>query len=884
VQITRLRLRNIRSYVAADLVLEPGTTLVMGDVGAGKTSLLYAIEMALFGFAEVDPTYLVRHQAPSAEVALTVADGAHTYELRRRFARKNRKGRDVFEIEENSFAVDGARTKYSATELRQRAIDLLGFPDNPNPRAHSDLWRWAVYVPQEQMRDVLQQGPEERLETVRKALGLEQFRTAADNAKELALVLRQRAEVREASADQMAHWEEDLARSRSIRDGRRADLERLREELAHGRERVAAATAELAEAEDARSELEADRREREEVERLRRTQIADIERWTEDARKRTEAARAAEGEAREADRRIRSLEATGVPPPGLRRDLEQLRVRLSALEAARRELVGAETEVRLAVERANAETQALERARAETERLRETVRARDGERPLHAPPPPTAKSVADIDAGIRGCEEEIQALVARAAEFDQIVQELAELVRSGVCPRCRQAVRPDEHGVQLERVRTDAASARARLEQTRAKQAELVDERAARERFERALVRWEEVEKRRADARANLAEAEARETRVAEAALAARSAMDAAETRLAVVRPRAAGYAEATLEQARLEEAIREAERRGTEIVRLREVSRAALDRAGLLVAEARALGENAERVRQEHESLSERTKTLDGRLARRAALDVRVEELGRSLEAARATVEEAVGFAARLESERRLAETRIGEAEDGLRRRGEEKRAADHLRALAAWLTGPFRTGVLDLERRLLADAQADFQQNLGRYFASLVDDPGLLARADPTFTPSVEIDGELTPAEALSGGERTALALAFRLALGGVVRALGQLRLDALFLDEPTDGFSPEQVLRMGELIEALAVPQIVIVSHEAQLASIADRVVRVEKADGRSIFVDGKSAPTAPAPIEPLGTAPAPRAAARWPARPRPRRVTLDAVPED
>ncbi|HKS59551.1 MAG TPA: AAA family ATPase, partial [Thermoplasmata archaeon] len=184
-QLRRLVVRNIRSYVRADLRLGSGVTLLAGDVGAGKTSLLYAVEMALFGFAEVDPAYLVRHQASQAEVTLTLEGGGTRAEVRRRFKRQTRRGRQAFVPEENSFLIDGARTTYSATELRQRTIDLLGFPDNPNPRAHSDFWRWAVYIPQERMRDVLQQDPEERLETVRKALGVERYRHAAENASEL---------------------------------------------------------------------------------------------------------------------------------------------------------------------------------------------------------------------------------------------------------------------------------------------------------------------------------------------------------------------------------------------------------------------------------------------------------------------------------------------------------------------------------------------------------------------------------------------------------------------------------------------------------------------------------------------------------------------------
>jgi DNA repair protein SbcC/Rad50 len=146
--------------------------------------------------------------------------------------------------------------------------------------------------------------------------------------------------------------------------------------------------------------------------------------------------------------------------------------------------------------------------------------------------------------------------------------------------------------------------------------------------------------------------------------------------------------------------------------------------------------------------------------------------------------------------------------------------------------MNGPFRETMLQMERRLLAQAQSEFERSFTRYFATLIEDETLVARSDGTFSPGVYIDGEWTPPEALSGGERTALALAFRLALGRVVRTMGKMKLETLILDEPTDGFSPEQVIRMGELLDELALPQVILVSHEIQLSSIADRVVRVSK----------------------------------------------------
>ena len=88
----------------------------------------------------------------------------------------------------------------------------------------------------------------------------------------------------------------------------------------------------------------------------------------------------------------------------------------------------------------------------------------------------------------------------------------------------------------------------------------------------------------------------------------------------------------------------------------------------------------------------------------------------------------------------------------------------------------------------------------------------------------------------------------------------------MDTILLDEPTDGFSPEQVVRMGELLDELGLPQVVLVSHEDQLAAVADRVVRVVKQDGRSTAEGAREADAAARPAEEEDRGPAPPAKRR------------------
>jgi DNA replication and repair protein RecF len=76
-ELTRLALTDFRSYAAAELMPEPGLTLVAGPNGTGKTNLLEAIHVTITGRshrAGVDAE-LVRHGAPFARVVLELAGG-----------------------------------------------------------------------------------------------------------------------------------------------------------------------------------------------------------------------------------------------------------------------------------------------------------------------------------------------------------------------------------------------------------------------------------------------------------------------------------------------------------------------------------------------------------------------------------------------------------------------------------------------------------------------------------------------------------------------------------------------------------------------------------------------------------------------------------------
>jgi len=94
---------------------------------------------------------------------------------------------------------------------------------------------------------------------------------------------------------------------------------------------------------------------------------------------------------------------------------------------------------------------------------------------------------------------------------------------------------------------------------------------------------------------------------------------------------------------------------------------------------------------------------------------------------------------------------------------------------------------------------------------------------------------DGKERDLSFLSGGERIALGLAFRLALS--LYLAGEIPL--LIMDEPTPYLDDERRRRLVDIMERYLrrIPQVIIVSHDEELKDAADRVIRIRLENGVS-----------------------------------------------
>lgn len=180
-----------------------------------------------------------------------------------------------------------------------------------------------------------------------------------------------------------------------------------------------------------------------------------------------------------------------------------------------------------------------------------------------------------------------------------------------------------------------------------------------------------------------------------------------------------------------------------------------------------------------------------------------------------------------------------IKTVEEELIQKEKAKKELKRIVSLLNWLEDKFIYLVGNMEKHVMMTVYHEFNELLQQWFNMLIEDENLNIRLDDSFSVIVEQNGYETFIENLSGGEKTAVALAYRLALNKVINdVVSQIRTkDILILDEPTEGFSTTQLDRVRDVLDQIGIKQIIVVSHENKIESFVDNVVRINKGEGVS-----------------------------------------------
>ncbi len=218
--IKRITLQNIRSYREATIELTLGKTLFEGDIGSGKSTLLMAMEFALFGLGSEKGASLLRSGEQNGTITLAFEVDGADYSVQRNLVRKA--GR--VQQSDGELRTPEGTENLSPKDMKERMLQILGFEEPLDPKAQSVIYRYAVYTPQEEMKAILSMPADLRLQTLRKAFGIEDYKTAKENALELSKDILGRAKELEASASDLAALADRIRERRTRLEVKKAEV------------------------------------------------------------------------------------------------------------------------------------------------------------------------------------------------------------------------------------------------------------------------------------------------------------------------------------------------------------------------------------------------------------------------------------------------------------------------------------------------------------------------------------------------------------------------------------------------------------------------------------------------------------------------------------
>ena len=166
--IDRIRLKNFKSHVNSDIKLDTGVSLILGENGAGKSSILEAISFAFFKeYSAKKIERLINNDSDAMSVEVEFIANGRRYKVFR--GRGRRSSPDAVLYREGSLIRAGDN---GVTKEIEEVIDL-----------DKNLFSNAIYIKQGEIADLITKKPSERKKIIARLLGIDDLQKAWENMR-----------------------------------------------------------------------------------------------------------------------------------------------------------------------------------------------------------------------------------------------------------------------------------------------------------------------------------------------------------------------------------------------------------------------------------------------------------------------------------------------------------------------------------------------------------------------------------------------------------------------------------------------------------------------------------------------------------------------------
>lgn len=685
-RIKRIKLENIRSYKEQEVEFPEGSTLLSGDIGSGKTSILLGIEFALFGLQPGQRgNSLLRNGEKEGRVEIEFETDGQKIVVERTLKRGKSVSQDSCLI-----SIDGEKREYSVTELKDKILEILSYPKEFS-RKQNLLYKFTVYTPQEEMKQIILQDPETRINTLRYVFGIDKYKRILENASLLATRLREEKKLNEGIIE---NFEQD----RELLEGKEDELEAKYHNLSSVEKELFLKTETRKKVYDEKEKIS------EKIEEKNR----------------------------------------------MKQEIEKMKIMI----LNKKESLASNEKL---IERINLQ---ISEARAASSNFDESkIGILENEILI------LKKRKKDIEEEKINISSEINSLELKNNENDSIKNKILTIE---VCPTCLQDVNATYRMNVTNRLESEKMLNKKRIEALDTEKRKISD-------------KITEVDSSISEHEKSLSE------------------VGILKVKLNELKER--------------EKRVEELQTTNNTIRKDTELLESQVDKINISVFELKKFDNLFE----------EKEKDLEKAMKDEKMAEIKVAELKKEIE---------------------VFGKQIDELKDRLKRSEKIKEKLEYITKLETWISKIFSGLVSLIEKNVMIKLKSEFSELFAQWFSMLVSDT-FDVRLDENFTPIIEHQDYELDYSYLSGGERTAIALAYRLSLNQVVNSLlSKIKTrDLVILDEPTDGFSEQQLDKMRDVLRQLEIGQLIIVSHEQKIEGFVENVIKFKKDHGISKVTEEK-----------------------------------------
>jgi exonuclease SbcC len=801
--LNSLVIENIRSYTHEEIEFPRGISLFEGDIGSGKSTILMAIEFALFGLGSQKAESLLSKKSESGFVILEFSVDGAKYEIKRTLKRKSI---GVNQDPKNSWIKTGDGIEpLSPSELKQRVLQILKFNEPAEPTAESRIFRYAIFTPQEAMKEVLSDS-KKRLGTIRRAFGIEDYSIAEANAREIASEIRIFLAVLKQKFSNISELELQVDESLKLISLVNLDITKSQKQKKELEDKESIHNLELKELQiknNEKTKLESKRENIQEKIDSAKSRIENIENEFSES----------EIELRQNNEKLGKL--MEIKKPITTKSVSNVMIEIKKYQEINNELIRYKSEKENVSHDISKIKKTLgDKINSDTESMENILRDLENEK----------KS---LERFLHELEEKLEKVndqkIQKQTLINSLEKEIAEFTQLGnACPTCKQKISENHHHdlvdtkkKEIDRISGELKSITDSFFESKSKSKEI---HSKLESYDAEILQINRVLPGIEEYTAKSSKLMQIETKISELMKNFENLKEFEGKNpieyLTELKDKLIQYENVT-------EQVKQIIQAKNRVEKLIQKNQSEVEQLESDITEKEI---ELEKIKSQLKSFANLDKIISDK---ESELDLVRKEITRVSSILSASREKLNNEQEKIvQNQKNIAESK----------KWEEK--FNKISQYQEWLESFFVPTIAQIEKQVLLSILQNFNETYRRWYSILVEDPTKESRIDENFTPIVNQDGYEQEIGFLSGGEKTSIALAYRLTLNSLMRKETEsMKSNLLILDEPTDGFSKNQLGKIREVLDELKSEQIILVSHEKELETYVDNIFQISKQDGVS-----------------------------------------------